>query len=187
MQHGEKADIPVMVRDSLCYREICTLSTMRYPKYSKKVQDMQREFCKCREVVFMDAARYTHRHSMWPRWSTTKANARRVLVKTLHAERAEEVAITLAMAITEAEAGISNSQAAIQNYANGQVSQEALRLLTVDEDRKKNDTFAIWTSARVHCPLASNKAADTMARELANRVDAAPAEATGEEVGRMYH
>lgn len=111
-----------------------------------------------------------------------------VTVRTQHAETAEEVAIALAVAITEAEVVISDSQVAIRNYANGRVSREALRILAINEDRirNKNDTFVIWTPAHTQCPLAGNEAADAAARELTNRAvahaDAASAEATRGEV-----
>ncbi|XP_037518199.2 uncharacterized protein LOC119394975, partial [Rhipicephalus sanguineus] len=167
-QQGEKADVPATVRERIV---VPPLPKNMHPDHhagrrNKRAQDLHRKFGNSKEAVFVDAARYARRCGYV-------------------AATAEEVAIALAVATTEAEVVISDSQAAIRNYANGRVSREALRILTNNEQkiRNKNDTFVIWTPAHTETPLAGNEAAHAAARELTNRA-VANADAASTEVPR---
>nr|XP_037275871.1 uncharacterized protein LOC119168578 [Rhipicephalus microplus] len=173
-QQGEKADITVMVREKIV---IPPLPKNMHPEHhtgrrNQRAQDLQRKFGNCKEAVFVDAARYARRCGYVAAVVDGKGTCMTsVTVQTPLTETAEEVAIALAVATTEAEVVISDSQAAIRNYANGRVSREALRILMTNEDkiREKNDTFVIWTPAHTQTPLAGNEAAHAAARALTNR------------------
>lgn len=187
-QQGEKADITVMVREKIV---IPPLPKNMHPEHhtgrrNQRAQDLQRKFGNCKEAVFVDAARYARRCGYVAAVVDGKGTCMTsVTVQTPLTETAEEVAIALAVATTEAEVVISDSQAAIRNYANGRVSREALRILMTNEDkiREKNDTFVIWTPAHTQTPLAGNEAAHAAARALTNRA-VANADAASDEVPR---
>lgn len=113
-----------------------------------------------RDVVYVDAAEYTNRQSMSIVATSLEGDSRvSGSVKTGKAEVAEEAALALAIASTEANIKVSDSKTAVKNYAKGRISPEALRILAnYREDRK---VYIIWAPA--HSSLPGNEIAHNLA------------------------
>uniref|UniRef100_L7M3S6 Tick transposon n=1 Tax=Rhipicephalus pulchellus TaxID=72859 RepID=L7M3S6_RHIPC len=144
-----------------------------HPEYhrgrrEKRTQDIQRKYGKCRDAVFVNAARYARRRgfaaAVIDNANTCKNS---VTVRTEHVETAEELAIALAVAITTAEVVISDSQKAVHNFANGRVSPEALRILLAGKIESR-DVYILWPPAH-STSLAGNEVAHGAARGLTDR------------------
>lgn len=83
----------------------------------------------------------------------------------------EESAIALAIASTYCKYVVNNSKAAILNFARGQISPEAQRILANHPDQRT--VQLIWAPA--HTSLPGNEAAHTTARGLTRRaIDPSP-------------
>lgn len=100
-------------------------------------------------------------------------------IRTRSSETAEEAAIALAIASTHCHYIISDSRAAVRNFAKGRVSAPVKHI--VDTNQHPRPIQIIWAPA--HSSLPGNDAAHTAARGLANR---APGRLTlGSERDRM--
>lgn len=101
-----------------------------------------------------------------------------VSVNTKFSETADEVAIALALVSTNAQYIISDSQAAIRNYAKGRISPEAWHIISVNEaifsNAEKNDRQLLWFPAHTTPDIPAinpNEVAHCEARGLTRRAE----------------
>ncbi|XP_075525011.1 uncharacterized protein LOC142557205 [Dermacentor variabilis] len=178
-QQGEKVAIPTPIRERIA---VSPLPKNMHPTHhagrrNRRARDLQKKYGSNKETVYVDAARYERQRgfaiAVTDHSGTCVASA---TIRTEETEAAEEAAIALAVATTDAEVIISDSQAAIRNYASGRISREAARILQIQQGNicRKNDSFLVWTPAHTDPPLPGNETAHATARGLTCRA-AAPA------------
>lgn len=175
-QHGDKHDIPRDIRTKLT---VPPIPKNMHPEHNEgrrvsRAKAMTKIFGHNEEAVFVDAARYRDRHrfvaAVVDHTHQCKASAS---IATRHVETAEEVAIALAIAHTNASYIISDSQTAVRNYANGRISPEALRILNTGKTYEADKCVQIlWIPA--HTPLdqpefSPNEVAHNVVRGLTFR------------------
>lgn len=167
-QHGKKGDIPRETRDQI---RIAPIPRNMHPEYNKarredRARNLHRKLQHSKDVVYVDAAEYADGKHMTI-VATDHDNKEQIgaSIKTTKTEVAEEAAIALAIVNTKATVIVSDSKTAIQNYANGRISTEALRILS--NFRTRRMVHIIWAPA--HSSLPGNEAAHTLARGLTSR------------------
>lgn len=179
-QRGEKVGIPRRIRERIV---VMPLPKNMHPTHhigrrNRRAQDLEKKFGNSKDTVYVDAARYDcHRGFAVAITDHVGTCVTSATIGTEETEAAEEAAIALAIATTDAEVIIGDSQAAIRNYASGRISREAARILQIHERNicRKNDSFLVWTPAHTDPPLAGNATAHAAARGLTRRA-ATPAD-----------
>uniref|UniRef100_A0A131YSQ3 Tick transposon n=1 Tax=Rhipicephalus appendiculatus TaxID=34631 RepID=A0A131YSQ3_RHIAP len=98
-------------------------------------------------------------------------------INTIHTETAEQVAIALAIAHTDAQYILSDSQTAVRNFANGRLSPVAFRVLTTGKSPSDEQSASIlWFPAQTpvdHTEVNLNEVAHNVARGLTFRAASA--------------
>lgn len=177
-QNGTKVDIPNCVRDTIT---VPPLPKNMHPVYHKgrresRAMVIQKKFGNSKDAVFVDAARYKHRRGFTAVVIDHEKKCKTcVTASTVNIETAEEIAIALAISQTEADVIVSDSQAAVRNFANGRISPEALRILMAGTKSQEKDVYLIWTPAHTSTSPGdsnNNKVAHDVARGLTDRVTA---------------
>lgn len=169
-QHGVKVDMPRHIRGVIT---VLPIPKNMHPAHHQgrresRARDIQKKFGHSMDTVFVDAARYRHKRA----YTAVVINYEgkcltSATVSTPHVETAEEIAIALAIAQTQADVIVSDSQTAIRNFANGRISPEALQILKLGNNQEKS-VHLIWTPAHT-LSEGSNEAAHRMARGLTDR------------------
>lgn len=180
-QYGVKVDIPRETRETLV---IPPIPKNMHPEHNKdrrakRAKDIQKKFGNDKDAVFVDAARYKRRRGFTAAvLDSDKSCVTCATIRTTSNETAEEVAIALAVAQTSATVIVSDSQAAVRNFANGRISPEALRILFSGGQARKRDIYITWTPAHALLEDSNNGAVHDAARGLTDRAaisSAAPA------------
>uniref|UniRef100_L7M070 Putative tick transposon n=1 Tax=Rhipicephalus pulchellus TaxID=72859 RepID=L7M070_RHIPC len=179
-QHGIKYDIPREIRTKLV---MPPLPKNMHPEHNKgrrisRARAMLQSFGRNEEAVFVDAARYrNYRRFAAAVVDHTQKCITSVSISTNHVETAEEVAIALAIAHTDAQYIISDSQTAVRNFANGRISPVALQVLTKGKTRSdEQNAYILWFPAHTPVDLTEvnlNEVAHNVARGLTFRASSA--------------
>lgn len=90
-------------------------------------------------------------------------------ILTTHPEVAEEAAIALAIASTEAKIIVSDSKTAIRNFLAGRISLPAAKILSTFIGDRCRHVRLVWTPA--HSSLPGNELAHEAARDFGNQAD----------------
>lgn len=126
------------------------------------------------DVLYVDAAEYRHRPAFAIAAVTSEGQITAgATIFTTSPEQAEEAAIALALATTpRPRTIISDSKAAILNYAKGYVSTPAQAILrTLKAQPLESAVSLVWTPA--HSGLCGNELAHSTARGFTTRAEGA--------------
>lgn len=180
---------PECVSDSLFIPPLPknTHPTHNHDRRMARARSLHKRYASSTPVAYVDAAEYSHR----PAFAVAVSdNAHKLLCcatfdRVAQPIEAEEAAIALAIAHTQAEYIFSDSKTAIRNFAMRRIHAPAYRILQFVPPPKRIITI-LWVPA--HCGHPGNTAAHEQARALVNRaVDGLPSFRSAREFLLTYH